>query len=62
MIGHGGGQVGGVEETGLCWQQYMIGQGGGQELEMEKIVVGVGIMGQGGGHCFVVVPAGVCSL
>ena len=27
----------------------MIGQGGGRELEMEKIVVGVGMIGQGGG-------------
>ena len=38
----------------------MIGQGGGRELEMENIVVGVGMIGQGGGRRFVVVPVGVC--
>jgi hypothetical protein len=36
----------------------MMGQGGGRELEMERIAVGVGMIGQGGGCCFGVVPAG----
>jgi hypothetical protein len=40
----------------------MIGQGGGQEPVMDRIVVGVGMMGQGGGHRFAVVPVGVCAV
>ena len=37
----------------------MMGQGGGQEREREGIVMGVGMMSQGGGLCLIVVPAGV---
>ena len=62
-MGQGGGRAGGVEVTGehcLCWQQHMLGQGGGRELLMDKIEVGVGMIGQGGGHCLGVVPVGVC--
>jgi hypothetical protein len=65
MMGHGGGQAGGVEAMGeycLCWQQHILGQGGGRESLMDKIGVGVGMIGQGGGHRFAVVLAGVCVL
>jgi len=63
MMGHGGGRAGGVEATGeycLCWQQHILGQGEGRESPMDKIGVGVGMIGQGGGRRFAVMPAGVC--
>ena len=63
MMGQGGGRAGGVAETGEYFLRRwwcMFGQGGGREFLIEKIGVGVGKIGQGGGHCFAVVPAGVC--
>jgi hypothetical protein len=65
MMSQGGGWAGGVGEMGvccLCWQQHILGQGGGQEFLIVKIRMGVGIIGQGGGHCFEVVSAGECVL
>jgi hypothetical protein len=63
MMGQGGGQTGSMWEAGeycLCQWWCMFGQGGGQELPIDKIGVGVGKIGQGGGGCrFVVVSAGV---
>ena len=62
MMGQGGGRVGGVAETGeyfLRQRWRMFGQGGGRESPMDRIGVGVGRIGQGGGRRFVVVPAGV---
>jgi hypothetical protein len=53
----------GQEATGeycLCWKQHILGQGRGQESPMDKIRVGVGMIGQGGGHPLGVVPARVC--
>ena len=40
----------------------MMGQGGGREFPMDKIGMGVGMLGQEGGRCFIVVPAGGCVL
>ena len=62
MMGQGGGRAGGVAETGECFlrrQWRMFGQGGGRKFSIEKIRVGVGRIGHGGGCRFVVVPAGV---
>jgi hypothetical protein len=62
MIGQGGGRAGHMWEMGegcLRRRWHMFGQGGGREFPIEKIRVGVGRIGQGGGCCFAVVPAGV---
>jgi hypothetical protein len=43
------------------WMRWgMMGQGGGQECLIERIGVGVRMIGHGGGRCFAVMPAGVC--
>jgi hypothetical protein len=63
MMGQGGGRMGGVEETGECclqWQWCIMGQGGGREFPIDKIGVGMGMLGQGGGRCFTRVPAREC--
>jgi len=62
MMGQGGGRAGGVAETGEYFLRRwwrMFGQGGGREFSTERIGVGVGRIGHGGGRCFVVVPARV---
>jgi hypothetical protein len=40
----------------------MMGQGGGWEFLIERIGVGVGMIGQGGGRRFAVMPAKVCAI
>ena len=61
-MGHGGGQVGNVVETGeycLRRQWHIFGHGGGQEFVMDRIGE-VGMFGRGGGRCPTVFLAGVC--
>jgi len=63
MMGQGGGHVGGVAEVReyfLRQRWRMFGHGGGRELPIVKVGVGVGKIGKGGGRRFVVVPVGVC--
>ena len=65
IMGQGGGCAGGVAETGeyfLRRRWCMFGQGGGREFSIEKIGVGVGKIGHGGGRRFMVVPTGGCLL
>jgi hypothetical protein len=65
MIGQGGGRIGSVQEMeGYCLRRRwrIFGKGGGREFLMDKIGVGVGKIGHGGGRRFVVVLTGGCLL